>query len=53
MLVTTVSIAVCYGCAVMSFKFIERPSNQFLRKYFLKPRSVPARAEQMQAATAP
>lgn len=52
-LVTAVSIAICYGCAVLSFKFFERPSNQFLRKCFLKPRPVAAPAEQFQAATAP
>lgn len=52
-LVAAGSIAVCYGCAVLSFKLFEYPSNQFLRRYFLKPRSASARTERVQAATAP
>lgn len=34
--VMTLSIAVCYSCAVTSFKLFERPSNKFLRNYFLR-----------------
>lgn len=52
-LVAAGSIAVCYGCAVLSFKLFEYPSNQFLRRYFLKSRRASPIAEQMQAATAP
>jgi peptidoglycan/LPS O-acetylase OafA/YrhL len=37
--VMILSIAVCYSCAVVSFKLFERPSNKFLRNYFLRRKS--------------
>lgn len=52
-LVTIASIAICYAGAVLSFKMFERPSNQFLRNYFLKRRRPAAPAERLRAAAAP
>jgi exopolysaccharide production protein ExoZ len=49
--VTVVSIAICYACAIVSFKGFERPSNAFLRKLFLRRDTPPAR--KLQAAAAP
>jgi peptidoglycan/LPS O-acetylase OafA/YrhL len=45
-LMTAVSIAVCYLCAVISFKLFEHPSNIFMRKFFLRkrPAAIPLRA---------
>jgi len=34
--VTIVFIAICYACAVLSFKYFERPSNKLLRNLFLR-----------------
>jgi peptidoglycan/LPS O-acetylase OafA/YrhL len=51
--VSIVSIAICYGFAVLSFKIFERPSNQFLRNYFLKRRPASTAPEQSQAAAVP
>ena len=33
---TIVSIAICYACAALSFKYFERPSNKLLRNFFLR-----------------
>ena len=34
--IAMVSIAICYACAVVSFKYFERPSNKLLRNLFLR-----------------
>ncbi len=52
-MVAVISIAICYVVAVLSFKFFERPSNQFLRNSFLKRRPEVASTEPLQAAAAP
>lgn len=36
MAITIALVAVCYGCAIASYRLFEMPSNQFLRRRFLR-----------------
>jgi len=44
-LASVLAILVCFLVALLSFRLFERPSNEFLRKMFLKPRSKTGQAD--------